>query len=59
MRAQPDGSHFVVGAHLEDEAGERFASIYPATGEEIARLTTATRATVDRAVAAARAAQPG
>ncbi len=59
MRAQPKGSHYIRGLFTEDPDGEAFTSVYPATGEAIATLTAATSATVDRAVAAARAAQPG
>lgn len=59
LRARPEGSHFIAGSFIEDEAGESFASIYPATGEEIAKLTSASPGMVDRAVAAAREAQPG
>jgi aldehyde dehydrogenase (NAD+) len=40
-------------------AGELFASINPANGAKLADLTQGTAADVDRAVAAARAAQPG
>jgi len=41
------------------EAGELFASINPADGSKLADLTQGSAADVDRAVAAARAAQPG
>jgi len=41
------------------EAGELFASINPADASKLADLTQATASDVDRAVAAARAAQPG
>jgi aldehyde dehydrogenase (NAD+) len=41
------------------EAGELFASTNPADGAKLADLTQGTAADVDRAVAAARAAQPG
>ncbi|MHA4869800.1 aldehyde dehydrogenase family protein [Duganella sp. PWIR1] len=41
------------------EAGELFASTNPADGAKLANLTQGTAADVDRAVAAARAAQPG
>ncbi len=58
MRAQPHGSHFINGEFLEDDSGKAFSSAYPATGEIIASLTTASTSTVDKAVAAARAAQP-
>ena len=39
--------------------GELFETVNPATGRPLARVTQAARADVDRAVAAARAAQPG
>lgn len=58
MRAQPEGSHFVNGHYAEDEWGADFTTIYPATGEVIAKLTAATPAFVDQAVQAAKAAQP-
>ncbi|RED12949.1 betaine-aldehyde dehydrogenase [Pontivivens insulae] len=58
MRAQPRGSHFINGNFVEDDAGNRFESVYPATGEAIASLTGATVKTVDLAVQAAKAAQP-
>jgi aldehyde dehydrogenase (NAD+) len=41
------------------EAGELFASINPASGAKLADLTQGSAEDVDRAVAAARAAQPG
>lgn len=58
MQTQPKGSHFINGQFVEDAEGETFTSIYPATGEVIAELTTATEALVDQAVTAAHAAQP-
>ncbi|WP_075214901.1 betaine-aldehyde dehydrogenase [Mongoliimonas terrestris] len=57
MRAQPPASHFIDGAYVDDPAGAEIVSRYPATGEPIARLTAATAATVDAAVAAATRAQ--
>ncbi|HQR16765.1 MAG TPA: aldehyde dehydrogenase family protein [Gemmatimonadales bacterium] len=39
--------------------GELFETVNPGTGKPLARVTQASRADVDRAVAAARAAQPG
>ncbi|OLP62630.1 betaine-aldehyde dehydrogenase [Xaviernesmea oryzae] len=57
MRAQPPASHFIDGAYVEDAAGTAFESIYPATGEVIARLHAATPAIVEQAVAAAKRAQ--
>ncbi|MCL4133566.1 UNVERIFIED_CONTAM: hypothetical protein GTU68_051415 [Idotea baltica] len=58
MRAQPTGSHYINGSYYDDQQGEELTISYPATGEVIAKLNAATQATVDRAVAAARAAQP-
>lgn len=58
-RAQPKGSHFVGGTYLDDPNGDAFTSTYPATGEVIAALTTASDALVDRAVAVAADAQKG
>ena len=58
MRAQPQASHFIDGAYVEDPDGATFESVYPATGEVIARLHAATSATVEHAVDAAARAQP-
>ena len=57
MRAQPKASHFIDGRFVEDDSGTPFESIHPATGEVIARLHAATPAIIDRALAAATAAQ--
>ncbi|MCQ2004981.1 betaine-aldehyde dehydrogenase [Rhizobium sp. NRK18] len=57
MRAQPKASHFIDGEYVEDTAGTPFDSIYPATGEVIARLHAATPAIVEKAVASAKRAQ--
>ena len=57
MRAQPKASHFIDGEHVDDTAGTVIESIYPATGEIVARLHAATPAIVERAVASARRAQ--
>ncbi|NQW09669.1 MAG: betaine-aldehyde dehydrogenase [Alphaproteobacteria bacterium] len=59
MRAQPEGSHYIAGHFADDPDGRVIDSIYPATGEVIARLSSATATTVNAAVAAARAAQSG
>ena len=58
MRAQPPASHFIDGEYVEDIDGTVFDSIYPATGEVIARLHAATPAIVEKAIAAAKRAQP-
>ncbi len=58
MRAQPKGSHYINGKFTDDASGAVLDSVYPATGEVIARLHEATQSVIDSAVAAAQAAQP-
>ncbi|MBP1859640.1 betaine-aldehyde dehydrogenase [Rhizobium herbae] len=58
MKAQPPASHFIDGEYVEDIDGAAFDSLYPATGEVIARLHAATPAIVEKAIAAAKRAQP-
>ena len=58
MKTQPNASHFVNGAWHEDAAGVVIPTLYPATGEEIARVHGATEAVTEAALAAAAAAQP-
>ncbi len=53
MRAQPKASHFINGAFVEDEDGRIIDCVYPATGEVVARLHSATPAIVEQAVQAA------
>ncbi|WP_282025505.1 betaine-aldehyde dehydrogenase [Limimaricola cinnabarinus] len=55
---QPEASHFIDGAYVEDDSGAALPVIYPATGETIADLHAATPALIDRALAAAKRAQP-
>jgi len=57
MKTQPKASHFVNGTYLEDASGAPFVSHFPATGEVIARLHSATPAIIAQALASARAAQ--
>lgn len=57
INPQPQASHFVDGAWLEDAAGAALAVIHPATGAEIAHLHEATPAVIDAALAAATRAQ--
>lgn len=57
MKAQPPASHFIDGEYVEDINGAAFESIYPATGEVIARLHAATPAIVEKAIASAKRAQ--
>ena len=56
--AQPQASHFVGGAYLEDADGAALDSLYPATGEVIARLHEATPAVIEAALSAAAEAGP-
>jgi acyl-CoA reductase-like NAD-dependent aldehyde dehydrogenase len=37
MKAQPIASHFIDGEYVEDTDGTVIESLYPATGEVIAR----------------------
>ncbi|MFN3144039.1 MAG: betaine-aldehyde dehydrogenase [Paracoccaceae bacterium] len=55
--ATPKASHFIGGEYVEDTAGDPIPVIYPATGEEVARVHAATPAIVERALAAADAAR--
>ena len=57
LKSQPKASHFIDGDYVEDDAGTLIESVYPATGEVIARLHAATPAIVERAVASAKRAQ--
>ncbi|MCD4661343.1 aldehyde dehydrogenase family protein, partial [Agrobacterium sp.] len=57
LKAQPKASHFIDGDYVEDNTGTLFESIFPATGEVIARLHAATPAIVERAIASAKRAQ--
>ncbi len=57
MRAQPKGSHFIDGEYVEDAAGKLIECVYPAAGEIIARLHSATPQIVEQAMAAAKRAQ--
>jgi len=58
MRAQPTASHYINGRYVDDEQGMALPVIYPATGEVIATLHSATPNIVELAIEAARAAQP-
>ncbi|HSE51899.1 MAG TPA: aldehyde dehydrogenase family protein, partial [Gemmatimonadales bacterium] len=51
--------HYVGGDWVLGDGDQGFATINPATGAELARVGQASTEDVDRAVAAARAAQPG
>lgn len=54
---QPQASHFVNGAWLEDTAGAEIPVIHPASGQVIATVHAATPQVVERALASAKAAQ--
>jgi betaine-aldehyde dehydrogenase len=55
----PKASHYINGAWHDDPAGDPLPVVFPATGETVATLTTASPATRDAALDAARAALPG
>jgi glycine betaine aldehyde dehydrogenase len=57
MRAQPRASHHIGGSYREHMHGTAFESLYPATGEVIARLHAATPGLLDMAIATAHVAQ--
>ncbi|TRC98423.1 betaine-aldehyde dehydrogenase [Mesorhizobium sp. WSM4303] len=57
MKFQPKASHFIDGAYVEDTQGAQIEVVFPATGEVIARLHSATPVIVERALNAARDAQ--
>jgi len=58
MKAQPKASHYINGRYVDDEQGAALPVIYPATGEVIASLHSATPNIVELAIEAARTAQP-
>ena len=55
---KPKASHFINGAYIEDTSGNPIDIIYPATGEVIGRVYSATPAILEAALVAAQAAQP-
>ncbi len=57
MRAQPTASHFINGKYVEDTEGREIECIYPATGEVVAKLHSATPAIIEQALESARAGQ--
>ncbi|TLP48115.1 betaine-aldehyde dehydrogenase [Cohaesibacter sp. CAU 1516] len=54
---QPRASHFVDGQYCEDSTGAAIEVVYPATGETIAQVHSASTAIVEQAIVAAEAAQ--
>ncbi len=57
MRAQPTASHFIDGAYVDDPAASAWEVIYPATGEPIAKIHSATTSLVEAAISSALSAQ--
>ena len=57
MKAQPKASHYVNGRFVEDDQGAPIQVVYPASGETIATVRSATPNVVELAVESARAAQ--
>ncbi len=57
MKFQPKASHFINGEYVEDTNGAPIDVIYPATGEVIARLHSATPEIVEKALNSAKSAQ--
>ena len=57
MNIQPTASHFINGQYVEDKSGEEIPVIYPATGEAIATVYSATPAIIEQALASAHAAK--
>ncbi len=57
MKFQPKASHFIDGEYVEDTNGAPIDVIYPATGEVIARLHSATPEIVEKALNSAKSAQ--
>jgi len=54
---QPKASHFINGEYVEDKAGAAIDVIYPATGEKIAQIHSATPAIIEQAIASSQTAQ--
>ncbi|QDY70813.1 betaine-aldehyde dehydrogenase [Qingshengfaniella alkalisoli] len=54
---QPRASHFIDGEYVEDTSGEAMEVIYPATGNIIATIHTATPEVIERAITSAQQAQ--
>ncbi len=57
MQTQPTASHFINGEYVEDTAGTPIEVMYPATGDVIATVHSATPAIIEQALSAARGAQ--
>jgi len=59
MDTQPTASHFIDGVYIEDTDGTPIDVIYPATGEIVGRVYSATPAIIERALVSAQNAQRG
>ena len=57
LKCQPKASHFIDGEYIEDTDGKIIECIYPATGEKIAALYSATPKIVEMALKSAKLAQ--
>lgn len=57
ISAQPKASHFINGAYFEDTNGAPLEVFYPATGDVIATLYSATDAVIEAAIVSGLAAQ--
>ncbi len=57
MNIQPQASHFIDGAYVEDTAGDKIDVIYPFTGKVVATVHAATPAIIEKAMEAATRAQ--
>ena len=57
MDIQPTASHFIDGVYIEDTDGTPIDVIYPATGEIVGRVYSATPAIIERALVSAQSAQ--
>ena len=57
MRAQPQASHYIDGTYVESQSGTPFDSLYPATGEVIAKIHAADDGVIDAAISAAKEGQ--
>ena len=55
---KPVASHYVNGAYVEDTDGALIDVIYPASGEKVAQVHSATPAVIEAALQAAKEAQP-
>lgn len=53
----PPGSHFIDGAYVEDSTGAEINVVFPATGEKLATLYSATPEIIAKAISSAQRAQ--